>query len=149
MSKSNESPRKRFFNRELSWLEFNDRVLDEAYNNGGNPILERVKFLSIVSSNLDEFFMVRLASLQNQRMAEYKNKDISGRSPSEQVELISKRVHGMVADQYNCFNRSLVPALKKEGIVFLKTSDLSERQKEFIEEYYNRTVYPVLTPMVV
>lgn len=136
-----------FFNRELSWLEFNERVLEEAYDSS-NPLFERLKFASIVSSNLDEFFMVRVASLHDQILAGFKEKDLAGLTPTEQVELISKRTHKMVEDQYKCF-RSLKKLLKKQKILFLKEEDLSEKQKEFIEDYYNRTVYPVLTPMVV
>lgn len=139
---------KNFFNRELSWLEFNERVLEEAYD-GSNPLFERLKFLSIVSSNLDEFFMIRVASLYDQILAGFQEPDIAGLIPEEQINAISLRVHRMVQDQYSCFNRSLVQMLKREEIYFLKGNKLSPKQKEFVESYYINTVYPVLTPMVV
>jgi polyphosphate kinase len=138
-----------FFNRELSWLEFNERVLEEACDINNNPILERVKFISIVSSNLDEFFMVRVASLSDQILAGFNELDMGGFSPTEQINLISQRAHKMVNDQYNCFNRSILPGLKKEKIFFVKPKDLNEKQKVFIENLYYKTIFPVLTPMVV
>lgn len=138
-----------YFNRELSWLEFNERVLSQAYKGNGNPVLERLKFLSIVSSNLDEFFMVRVASLFDQMLAGFKEPDIAGFTPREQIDLIALRVHKMICDQYNCYNSSLIPSLKKEKIFILKPKKLNEKQKVFIETFYYNTVYPVLTPMVV
>ncbi|MFZ5989550.1 MAG: RNA degradosome polyphosphate kinase [Bacillota bacterium] len=149
MKKIDYELKRNYFNRELSWLEFNERVLDEACDSNNNPILERLKFLSIVSSNLDEFFMVRVASLFDQILAGFKEPDIAGFTPREQIDLISSRAHRMICDQYSCYNRSLIPGLKKEKIFFLKPKDLSDKQKSFIEEFYNNTVYPVLTPMVV
>ena len=137
-----------YINRELSWLEFNERVLEEAIDTN-NPILERLKFASIVSSNLDEFFMVRVATLSDQVHAGFNKPDAAGLTAQEQIDRISVRAHKMVQDQYNCFNRSLVSTLRKENIFFLKPSALTEKQKEFIEAYYSRMVYPVLTPMVV
>lgn len=138
-----------YFNRELSWLEFNERVLNEACNSNTNPILERLKFLSIVSSNLDEFFMVRVASLFDQMLAGYNEPDIAGFTPREQIDLVALRVHKMIKDQYKCYNNSIIPALKKENIIILKPKKLNEKQKEFIDKFYYNTVYPVLTPMVV
>lgn len=149
MKKNENNVNSNFFNRELSWLEFNERVLEEACDTNSNPILERVKFLSIVSSNLDEFFMVRVASLFDQILAGFNEQDIGGFTPSEQINLISTRAHKMVNDQYNCYNRSLLACLKKENIFFLEPKDLSEEQKVFIENFYYRTIFPVLTPMVV
>jgi len=146
----NDTPEstKYFVNRELSWLEFNERVLEEAYDSN-NPLFERLKFLSIVSSNLDEFFMIRVASLYDQISAGFNKADLAGLTPEEQVGSISVRVHKMAKDQYNCYNRSLSRMLKKENVRILKGGQLSPRQKRFIEEYYNNSVYPVLTPMVV
>lgn len=149
MKKCEYELKRNFFNREMSWLEFNERVLEEACDGNSNPILERLKFLSIVSSNLDEFFMVRVASLYDQIQAGFNEPDIAGFSPQEQIGLIAKRARKMISDQYNCYNRSLLPALKKRKIYFLKPRDLNEKQKAFVEEYYKKTVYPVLTPMVV
>lgn len=139
---------KYFFNRELSWLEFNHRVLEEAKDNG-NPLFERLKFLSIVCSNLDEFFMVRVGSLQDQVLAEFKKLDPAGLTPEEQMVKISIRTHQMIYDEYNCFNRSLKQAMKKQGVVFLKPKQLTKEQTAFVNDYYSKNVYPVLTPMVV
>ncbi len=148
MKKCEYELKKNFFNRELSWLEFNNRVLDEACDSD-NPILERLKFISIVSSNLDEFFMVRVASLFDQMLAGFSEPDIAGFTPEEQINLISSRAREMIHDQYACYNRSLIAGLKKEKIVFLKPEDLNNKQTAFVENYYKQTVYPVLTPMVV
>jgi len=137
-----------FINRELSWLEFNERVLEEAQDIN-NPLLERLKFLSIVGSNLDEFFMIRVASLQGIVEANSVKIDPSGLTPNEQIERISARTHKQVFDMYNCFNRSLKKSLKKEDIHFIKTKDLNSVQLDFIREYYANNVFPVLTPMVV
>ncbi|HEY5563118.1 MAG TPA: RNA degradosome polyphosphate kinase [Clostridiaceae bacterium] len=144
----NNDVKDEFINRELSWLEFNDRVLEEAQD-GNNPLLERLKFLSIVSSNLDEFFMVRVAAISDQVSADFETPDFSGLSPKEQLSAISIRSHKMIYDQYNCYNRSLIPALKKESLYFPKWKKLTEAQTIFVEDYYNNTIYPVLTPMVV
>ncbi|HZK83410.1 MAG TPA: RNA degradosome polyphosphate kinase [Desulfosporosinus sp.] len=137
-----------FINRELSWLEFNERVLEEAKDTN-NPLLERLKFLSIVGSNLDEFFMTRVASLQDIVEANFMKVDPSGLSPKEQISEISARTHKQVFDMYNCYNRSLKKSLKKENMYFIKTKDLNEIQLNFIREYYVNNVFPVLTPMVV
>ncbi len=148
MEKRHYSP-DNFINRELSWLEFNERVLEEANDRVNNPLLERLKFASIVSSNLDEFFMVRVGSLTDQILAGFVEPDLSGLTPAQQVKKISDRVHRMVKDQYKCYNKFLLRRLGKEGIVFIKPDRLSEEQREYIDEYYYKTVYPVLTPMVV
>ena len=137
-----------FLNRELSWLEFNERVLEEAQDIN-NPLLERLKFLSIVGSNLDEFFMIRVASLQGIVEANFIKIDPSGLTPKEQIERISVRTHKQVFDMYNCYNRSLKKSLKKEDIHFIKLKDLTNTQLDFIREYYDNNVFPVLTPMVV
>src|SRR5665648_110515 len=137
-----------FINRELSWLEFNERVLEEAKDTN-NPLLERLKFLSIVGSNLDEFFMIRVASLQDIVEAKIIKIDPSGLTPNEQLERISARIHKQVFDMYNCYNRSLKKSLKKANIRFIKTKDLNTLQLDFIREYYANNVFPVLTPMVV
>ncbi len=139
---------KLYENRELSWLSFNQRVLDEA-KNLENPMLERAKFLSIVSSNLDEFFMVRVASLKEQVKAEYIKPDFSGLTPKEQLEAISIRTHKMVDEQGKYYKRGLLPALKREGIKILDVTELSKSQKSFLKEYFSDVIYPVLTPMAV
>lgn len=145
---SKYSSPKNFINRELSWLEFNQRVLEEAKDNS-NPLFERLKFASIVSSNLDEFFMVRVGSLATQIEAGFDKLDPSGLTPLEQMEKILIRAHKLVYDQINCYNRSLKVHLKKENIAFLKPKELSERQLTYLKEYYLKNIYPVLTPMVV
>ncbi len=138
-----------FINRELSWLEFNGRVLEEACDTRNNPVLERMKFLSIVSSNLDEFFMVRVASLMDQYLAGINGRDFSGMTAEEQLLKIEEKIQVMVKEQYDCYNKSLIPALKKEKILIKKLNELDKRQEKFIEDYYFNTIYPVLTPMVV
>ncbi|MDO4765211.1 MAG: RNA degradosome polyphosphate kinase [Eubacteriales bacterium] len=134
-------------NRELSWLEFNQRVLEEA-ENAENPLFERIKFLSIVSSNLDEFFMVRVASLKEQVNAGYVKEDFAGYTPKAQLKAISQRTHAMVEEQVQHFKRGILPQLKKRKI-FLHTdiSQLSEEQKIFIQQYFTNVLYPTLTPM--
>ncbi|MBZ4644520.1 MAG: polyphosphate kinase [Petroclostridium sp.] len=137
-----------FINRELSWLEFNDRVLEEAKDRS-NPLLERIKFLSIVSSNLDEFFMIRVASLKDQVNVGFNKPDPAGLTPKQQLKKISIRTHKMVDEQYNMFNRALLPRLKKNGIHMVYEEDLTDEQRNFLDEYFTNEIYPVLTPMAV
>ena len=134
-------------NRELSWLEFNQRVLEEA-ENPDNPLFERLKFLSIVSSNLDEFFMVRVASLKEQVNAGYNKEDFAGYTPKEQLKAISIRTHRMVEEQVQHFKRGILPQLRKKKI-FLHSNftKLTEAQHYFLEQYFNNVIYPTLTPM--
>lgn len=140
---------KYYQNRELSWLDFNYRVLDEARDKN-NPLFERMKFLSITSSNLDEFFMVRVASLKDMVHAKYMKTDIAGMTASQQLVAINDKTHRMVAKQYTTFNRSLVPQLKAKGLnLILHHEMLDETQKEFVDEYFESNVYPVLTPLAV
>lgn len=137
-----------YLNRELSWLEFNQRVLDEAKDES-NPLLERLKFLAITASNLDEFFMVRVGSLWDQVQANFKEKDPSGLAPIEQLESIGDRAHKMSVEQQECYNDTLLPCLRKEHIYILRLKELRQEDKLYIEKYYNSYVFPVLTPMVV
>ncbi len=138
-----------YVNRELSWIEFDYRVLGEARDKN-NPLFERLKFLSITASNLDEFYMVRVASLKDMVHAKYTKPDIAGLKPGEQLEKISEKTHELVALQYSTFNRSLLPALKQNGLHFiLNHEDLSEEEGQFVDSYFERDVYPVLTPMAV
>lgn len=139
---------KNFINRELSWLEFNQRVLEEAQDNS-NPLFERLKFLSTSGSNLDEFFMIRVAALKDQILAGFNEPDFSELTATEQIKKISIRSHEMMEEQYNCFNRSLVPAMKKEKIIFIKKEKITEEQRKFADKYFKNNIYPVLTPMVV
>ena len=138
-----------FTNRELSWLKFNIRVLNEAEDDDVK-LFERLKFLSITSSNLDEFFMVRIASLKDMVDADYKKKDISGMSADKQLGILTKETHDFVKKQYEVYNKSLVPLLKKENLHIISHDDeLDTNEKNFINEYFDEFVYPVLTPMAV
>ena len=136
-----------YVNRELSWLKFDERVLSEARDK--NVLLfERLKFLAITASNLDEFYMVRVASLKDQVHAGYTKTDIAGLSSKDQLKEISIHTHDLVQQQYNTLNRSLVPALEKAGMHFVREyEDLTEEQAEFVDRYFEENVYPVLTPM--
>src|SRR3954470_11473761 len=137
-----------FINRELSWLEFNQRVLNEALDSS-NPLLERVKFFCIVSSNLDEFFEVRVAGIKQQIESEVVARSIDGLTASEIFRAITKRVRQMVDQQYNCWRNDLRPALAKSGIRFLNVSELGAKDRAFVEEYYRAQVRPVLTPLAI
>ena len=138
-----------FTNRELSWLKFNIRVLNEAKDDDVK-LFERLKFLSITSSNLDEFFMVRIASLKDMVEAGYKKKDISGMSADKQLSVLAKETHNFVKKQYEIYNRSLLPLLKKEKLHIVGHEDeLTVSESDFINEYFDEVVYPVLTPMAV
>ncbi|MDO4649320.1 MAG: RNA degradosome polyphosphate kinase [Eubacteriales bacterium] len=136
-----------YVNRELSWLKFNSRVLSEARDKS-LPLFDRLKFLSITSSNLDEFFMVRVASLKDQVHAGYTKTDIAGLISKEQLKKISQETHELVHQQYMTLNRSLIPALEKSGMHIHGGSEtLNDEQKEFVDRYFEDEVYPVLTPM--
>lgn len=136
-----------FVNRELSWLKFDERVLSEARDKT-LPLFDRLKFLSITASNLDEFFMVRVASLKDQVHAGYEKTDIAGMTAREQLNEISLRTHELVHVQYNTLIRSLLPALEKAGLHLLQGhEELTKEQKEFVDRYFEDNVYPVLTPM--
>ncbi|WP_374045485.1 RNA degradosome polyphosphate kinase [Oceanotoga sp.] len=137
-----------YFNRELSWIEFNNRVLEEAMDKQ-NPVLERLKFLAITSSNLDEFFMIRVAGLKEQVEAGYEKRDISGRTPMEQLKEISMNIHTMIKKQYDCLNRSILPILKKERIRILNYDLLKKEQLKKVKKYYETIVFPVITPMAI
>ena len=136
-------------NRELSWLKFDARVLNEARDKS-IPLLERLKFISITSSNLDEFFMVRVASLKDMVHAQYKKKDLAGMTASQQLAAINRETRELVDVQYHTYNRSIVPQLKNQGIQILGGhEDMSEEQAAYVDRYFQETVYPVLTPMAV
>src|SRR5262249_40041699 len=135
-------------NRELSWLEFNQRVLDQALDET-NPLLERLKFLCIVSSNLDEFFEVRVAGLKQQKQTRSSETGPDGLSPTEALAAITGRVRTMVEDQYRCWREQLQPALEAERIRFHTYPDVPESEKAHFEEFFEKTVYPVLTPLAI
>lgn len=136
-------------NRELSWIKFDNRVLSEARDKT-IPLLERLKFVSITSSNLDEFFMVRVASLKDMVHANYRKKDIAGMTAQQQLAAVNEATKELVSTQYSTYTRSLVPLLNKEGIYILDAhEELTEEQAEFVDRYFLENVYPVLTPMAV
>ncbi len=147
-------PKEDFFNRELSWLEFNQRVLDQAKAETEDaakrhPVFERMKFLSIASTNLDEFFMVRVASINDQYQAGYTKADPSGRTPKMQLEQISARVGDMVGEMYQVLRQQILPELRKNGIRLLADGQLTDAQRKYLDDYFVQQVYPVLTPMAV
>lgn len=150
MEKKKEFRKTEYYeNRELSWLKFNYRVLSEARDKS-NPLLERLKFLSITASNLDEFYMVRVASLKDMVHANYKKKDIAGLTAQEQLEAINKKTRELVESQYSTYNRSLVPLMEQHRIIIIdKHEKLTEEQADFVDRYFENNVYPVLTPMAV
>ena len=138
-----------YLNREISWIRFNERVLGEAKDHH-HPLFERLKFLGITASNLDEFVMIRVASLKDMAHAGYLGVDIAGLSPTEQLERLGPVTHDLVKSQYSTYNRSLVPMLKHIGFEILKEhEDLDKTQVEFVDKYFEENVYPVLTPMAV
>ena len=138
-----------YINRELSWLSFDERILGEAKDRT-IPLFERLKFLSIVSSNLDEFYMVRVASLKDMVDAGYTKKDIAGMSPRQQLATLSFKTHELVASQYYAYNRSLIPALSEIGLTIVRShEELTEKEAKYVDEYFEENVYPVLTPMAV
>jgi polyphosphate kinase len=136
-------------NRELSWLQFNERILLEAKDKT-NRLFERLKFLSITASNLDEFFMVRVASLKDMVDAKFTKPDLAGMKPKEQLVEILKETHEFMGRQYSTFNRSLLPLLDKEGLTILTAHEqMNEVQCKFVDDYFDETIYPILTPMAV
>jgi len=137
-----------FVNRELSWLEFNRRVLEEAQD-PSVPLLERVKFLAIFSSNLDEFFMVRVAALKRRVHAGDQTAGPDGLTPTETRAAVAARVRELMDAQHHCFLGEIQPLLTAEGIVLLRPKDTSDEQERFLEEYFRRTLLPVLTPLAV
>jgi polyphosphate kinase len=139
-----------FINRELSWLDFDERVLEEA-RDPSNPLLEQLRFLAISASNLDEFFEVRVAGLQAQLYDNLEPQDTppDGMSPLAQVTEISKLAHDFVARQYETWHTDLRPQLVKHGILVCEPEDLSEAQVAYLDEYFDSQVYPVLTPLAI
>ncbi|MBD2312450.1 polyphosphate kinase 1 [Desertifilum sp. FACHB-1129] len=137
-----------YFNRELSWLEFNHRVLTEAFDSR-TPLLERLKFLAIFSSNLDEFFMVRVAGLKQQVEAKVNKLTPDGRRPQEQLDAISDRLRPMVEQQHQQFQQVIKPLLAKEGIYILDYIDLNQEQRVYLQNYFEEQIFPVLTPLAV
>lgn len=135
-----------YVNRELSWIDFNGRVLQEATDTS-NPLLERANFLGITQSNVDEFFMVRVASLHKLTAANVTMTDASGMTPEEQLTAVNKKEHEMVKERYEVYNKQIIPDLKQHHIKIMQLADLDDRQKEFIRRYFSDELMPVLTPM--
>jgi len=149
MDKKLLDKKENYYNREMSWLLFNYRILNEAKDKT-IPLFERIKFLSITASNLDEFFMIRVASLFDLVSADVKKKDIAGLTPNEQLDLIIPETKEMMSSQYSTLNRALLPALESNGLKLVKNyEDLTEKQSKFVDKYFEKEVYPVLTPMAV
>jgi len=145
---TNASKAPHFLNRELSWLEFNQRVLDEA-RDAENPLLERLKFFCIVSSNLDEFFEVRVAGLKQQIESDIVERSIDGLTATETFKAVAARVRRMVNDQYTCWREDICPSLAKNGIRIIDLGDLGREDFDWIQEYYRSQVRPVLTPLAI
>ena len=145
--KDRSSPGK-FINRELSWLEFNQRVLEEAQDER-LPLLERLKFVAITASNLDEFFMVRVGGLQLLVEKGQSNPDPAGLTPLEQLEAIAQRVGKMIGDQYHCFSARLEPSLAEAGIRRVRPGEMTERQRSALTQVFDSEIYPLFTPQAV
>lgn len=137
-----------FLNRELSWLEFNARVLAEA-NDPKVPLYERLKFLAIFSSNLDEFFMVRVGGLREQLSGEVEDLPPDGRSPEQQLDAVSKRAHELLAEQYRIWNESVRTQLREVGIALVRPKDLSPADQAQLDAHFHREIFPVLTPIAI
>ncbi|NTW52463.1 MAG: polyphosphate kinase 1 [Chlorobiaceae bacterium] len=136
-----------YVNRELSWMDFNQRVLEEAMDGSAHPLLERVKFVSIFSSNLDEFFMIRVAGLDEQCAAGLMDRTVDGLNPLETVEKIRQLVLEQLPQRNDCFFQDICPELEKHGIEFISTSVLSASQQLVLQDYFREEIYPVLTPL--
>ena len=134
-------------NRDLSWLEFNRRVLEEA-KSAAVPLLERVKFLAIFSSNLDEFFMVRVAGLKRQLASDLMSNS-NGTAPEAILRAISRRVHELTDEQHRCFLKTVLPPLTREGLHLVRPEELTHDQEQFLEEFFQRTLYPIVTPLAI
>lgn len=137
-----------YINRERSWLDFNYRVLEEAYDKT-NMIMDRLKFLAITASNLDEFFMVRIAGLMDQVNVGYNKKGLDGKTPTEQLAKINTITQEMMKRQYNCLLKSLVPELNQNHIFFVEYDELTPEEREYADDYFLETCYPVLTPQAI
>lgn len=145
-----DTPKEQFayFNRELSWLAFNRRVLEQAQSEE-YPLLERLRFLSFVSSNLDEFYEIRVAGLLQQVDSGIHERSMDGFGPREQLRRIHSITASLVKDQYRCWNEQIIPALRQEGILFKNHHELKKTEFDWIQEYYEKHIYPVLTPLAI
>ena len=137
---------KNFFNRDLSWIEFNRRVLEEALN-PELPLLEKIKFISIFLTNLDEFYMIRISGLKEQIAANIIEPSIEGFTPREQIQKIEKTIQPMLKEVLDLWTESIVPELKENGISILEYNDLDDSEKKILTEYFQKEIYPILTPL--
>jgi polyphosphate kinase len=148
VSEINLSDPQYYFSRELSWLEFNSRVLHEALDQR-TPLLERLKFTAIFSSNLDEYFMVRVAALKQQVEAKVRKVAADGRTPQEQLNIIGDRLRPLVAQQHRHFEQTLRPQLAAQGVYLLDYVELNQEQRFYLQRYFAEQIFPVLTPLAV
>ncbi|MGE5458620.1 MAG: RNA degradosome polyphosphate kinase, partial [Methanococcaceae archaeon] len=137
---------KNFFNRDLSWIEFNRRVLEEALN-PYTPLLEKVKFISIFSSNLDEFYMIRVSGLKEQIAAKIIEPTIDGLTPMQQIRKIEKEIQPMLRTIRDLWLEEIIPALARYNIIIAAWEDLPAREQKLLNEYFKKEIYPVLTPL--
>lgn len=137
-----------YINREISWLDFNYRVLEEAYDKG-NLIMDRLKFLAITASNLDEFFMVRMAGIMDQINVGYTKKSIDGFTPKEQLVELRRITQEMMDRQYTCLSKSILPELNQNNVFFLNYKELDEEGRDFALHYFRHECYPALTPQAI
>ncbi|MGI9171177.1 MAG: RNA degradosome polyphosphate kinase [Candidatus Nanopelagicus sp.] len=143
-----QNPRERLIDRELSWLAFNERVLELA-EDPGNPLLERCRYLAIFSSNLDDFFMIRVASVKRKLENGVTKKNTAGYSPHELIAEISKKTQELIARQTNCFHNDLLPKLRENGIEFTDWEHLTQVEVDYINNIFEKRIFPVLTPLAV
>jgi polyphosphate kinase len=148
ISSLNLSEPQYYLNRELSWLEFNKRVLHEAFDDR-TPLLERLKFAAIFSSNLDEFFMIRVSTLKEQVASQVSELTPDGRTPQQQLDEIEQQLRPLVVEQHRYFEQQLRPQLAKVGVYLLNYIDLNREQRLFLESYFEKRIFPVLTPLAV
>ena len=137
-----------YINRELSWLEFNRRVLEEAQDQL-TPPLEKLKFASIFSSNLDEYFMVRVGGIFRIIEADLDHVDASGRTPRQELDEIAEKVRALVTEQYGCIMEEVLPQLEKAGIFIRQIEKLDRKEIKRLDEYFEAQVFPILTPLAV
>ena len=136
-----------YLNRECTWIKFNERVLREAIV-PSNPLLEQLNFVAIAASNLDEFFMIRVAGVKHLIESGVKHIDIAGMTPQEQFEAIQSMVHTLVDQQYEYYS-VIQDKLQQEGLHFVSVDELNEEQRIWLDSYFEREIYPVVTPMAV
>ena len=137
-----------YISRELTWIEFNDRVLEEALDER-NPLLERLKFIAIFGTNLDEYFMIRVAALKQQVEAEIHKRSDDGKLPEEQLAAIFGALHGSLDRQMRCLDEQILPALERHGIRILAYDQLDNKTRALMHKYFDDRVFPVLTPLAI